>query len=492
MNNKKETNPLTEYLAPSQTTRESFTEIINTTQANMRNYQAGTIPYKRYIGVSIAAILSGVLYALSSSAAGERWDEQLNSGVFFLCAYEIGGAVSNALFNAESYLTLYDYRYNKQNNNEIQLIGPKNNTIQWALASFVGFFTLLPIFYQAFKSTQSVWLIVLNVFSSLLNLPIYTDGAYSLGETIKDLKISETFNEQEKLGQWQETQQELYGRLEKFIQLYTQADSNQKTELYNSLTQSADSAPSFINALISNTQGAQTKNISIRTRRIIQTLMVAATFCSLYQNFGYSILGGQAGQDIGKFFKANNSVNLAIAVLFATMNLIPSLGFSIKGLVTIRDTFYKLARNESSIAQDINHNLFKIAALSILINGFFSGGTSDQANYTSWCVVNGKEENCGSMEAWISGIIGNVGAGWFYNLPQCYLFMDRMFNLYYRYQGTETNQKDLAVVNQVANLQSFIAKIPAQKFKSIMEGNEYTECTRELNRDSKRELNYNI
>jgi hypothetical protein len=176
----------------------------------------------------------------------------------------------------------------------------------------------------------------------------------------------------------------------------------------------------------------------------------------LYQNFGYTVMTYDSAKKASK----------TLAKVIAAIQLIPTLGFAIKGILGDRDMISDYMSGTKSLEAVEEPN--KLLALSILtaVIAMGSGFTGDQANYQAWKECNGP---WGESGAWASGIIGNIATATTYNGPQALLFSKRCLHLYMLRKDADPELKaQMLFVDGMRSMSNTIQMMTMDRFEEFV------------------------
>ncbi len=419
----------------------------------------------------VSAIASAFLYVSTNEPAGNRWDKEFNTNVFiFLFCF--GGFVTNALFNAESYLTLIKEICQPSNNKAQTNYEKWMNRSQWVVASLIGVFVTIPIWAVAKTSDAK------TIVAAIFNIPINADGGYSLIESSKRALQSRREKNNTQQQQAHQLKQQLLSKLDEFIECYPSTEVTEKDSLYDSISKDNQAPSEILDTLLSYQLPERTVPTGI-TQSAYTALTWFVGFICLFQNIGFTSEGYQAGQELGE----TNTAGIILGSTFAVLNLIPSLGFSFKGNQITAKTISRLAEKRATLMQKTSPLIYNSALMITLICAVLSGGTSSEASHTVICPTQHDCEasSLKNIAAWAFNVMGYLGAACGYNLPQCLIFIDRMLELRTASSGLEKTKSQLSIINEVENLRDIMIKIPATELETRLQKDGFKEiCDRHL------------
>lgn len=360
-------------------------------------------------GCAIAGVVSGIMYWSPSyqAAAGI-------AGNAFQYVTALGGSCTNAIFNIESFLDLFDSTVHKM-------------PYKYLTASVLATFCILPTFLMNIEDEQGNYItnggIALQGGLAFLNVLVNIVGAVELINSLSALHKDKTQCEKENL-------------IEKFSQLITSFYQNDPTE------QTEDK----LRILIKKQFTPQT-----RLQKTIQiSLKSSLAIISIPQLLAYTMLSYFDVKELAARKWGISSIGSnALGIVAAIGNTIPGAGFSIKGINSI-------CKNLSSYKKP------SLLALFFILPAAFSGFTTHQAMQQSLKHLN-YSGNMAEALAWIA----NLGAAFIYNLPQMIHLADRITkknkeipeDIQNSIQATKTYIEALPS----ATLQSFIAEPTANR-----------------------------
>jgi hypothetical protein len=445
-------------------------QVMSTIRSDIQNPQPTNVSLKIVIPLIMVALYSGFLYILSCGSEAKVWDESFNTTAFSPL-YGLGGSSTNAFFNAEGYFNFYENSINNRPGYEEFFLGPKNILSEWVNACLIGIFTLVPITFQGwnpddqFKNT-------LNVSSSATNLPIYMLGGLWFIQYAKKYYNNYRLKKPE-------NQKNTEQKLQDIQKYFLEASSDRRQDIMTSMNTNNDNdGISFIKKLleIDSTDTAQNKQSQLNH---LTLLMPVTKFLTWYQNFGFTMVAGVAGYTFGTSMGMNTLPSAVSAIVFAACNLIPSLGYSINGIDTIKEVLTQ----PTPLAGQYAKTQFLLTNGVILTLALLSGGTCGGVNRDGVCIMQGisnskdtpmLEECRTSIAAWISGVIGNLGA-LPYNGAQSVLFTRRVFQLYYERHGNEQQQLELNFLKQLQKISDIVESMSIKQYNEVFSENELSE-----------------
>ena len=450
-----------------------FNQLMTDFKTAITNPQFASRSLKATTLLSLMAIGSGLLYFESSSSetsllvntTGQQWLAPANV---------MGNVITNTLFNAQGYFTLHAYKNHPLPTHVENFLGPQNNTADWAMAFVVGFFTLLPITAQGWDPSNN-WNNAINVMSSLLNLPIYALGGKFLIEDTKKLTFHQpcaSSKHRTKNASTERTQ--MIAKLESLLH-----DIKTSPQKRNDLIEDIKTFENLDLERLTACVGASIDNDlnQSNTSSHLSLFIFTMGFLAFYQNFGYTMVGGQSGVEFGQQLDLSTPLAITCGFVFGLCNLIPSLGFSIDGVRTIRS----LLTDPLSISGQFAKYKLAIATTLVCVMALFSGTTSGAVNRRGVCLLQGINETntqandacLHSGVAWASAILGNLGAALPYNGPQALLFSISMFQRYFEQYGDPEQRQVLALEKQLDQLINVMKSIKDQDFTDIQSSNSY-------------------
>jgi hypothetical protein len=315
--------------------------------------------------LTAAGIFSGYMYWPSSFQAANFGGKPLQ----YTAA--IGGSVTNAIFNIESFFNLFEI--------------PNKITVN--LTAFtIAVFCVLPNFLMNITDEEGNYTSDINIalqgFIAFLNVLVNTIGTVELIDSISDLCKTKT--EQEK--------KELATKLDQAIKIFSRLKPEEQTELaFHNLINEQLKAPTHSNKI---------------ARYSIQSLVGVI---SIPQLLAYTLISYFDVKALAeKKWGLESTGSITLGALAAIGNTIPGAGFSIKGLNSICERLLSLEKPS-------------LLACLFILPATFSGFTTHQAMQLSL-----KQLDYSGDFAKVLKWTANLGAALIYNLPQIILLADRI------------------------------------------------------------------
>lgn len=419
--------------------------------------------------LSLSAV-GGLMYWFSSAAASDRYLSYANhhrylhwmSFIFLYRIPELSAAVTNSLFNAESYLTLYENFFAKRSEAERNLTDIEHERTAWFMAFMAGIGATLPNWYVSFAgATSSV--AAVSTISAICSLPVNIDGSKTMTDILRSFDVSsrarvfccENPQQQDEFEKLRKTQLKLVAHLEKQAQLIRR---QQVAIPAPAADQSVLDTLAQILALqpISTEETALIAHANSSPSKLLQPLVVLIWIVGIYQNYG----------GVYDSYLAGNQIHWSIAGIAALANAMPSLGYTAKGLNGVVFPLIYGTRQKSIAELELPKTNLALT-LTVCIFAAFSCFTSDQMGYDAW---NWWPNRGGETGAFISGLVSNLGSAFLYNLPQCILFVPRILDLYLsQCSKDEALRHAMSLGAKVDHLARTIKQMPVRKFGKLLE-----------------------
>jgi hypothetical protein len=344
---------------------------------------------------AIAGTVSGIMYWSPSyqAAAGI-------AGNAFQYVTALGGSCTNAIFNIESFLDLFDAAFHKM-------------PYKYLAASALATFCVLPTFLMNIEDEQGNYIanadIALQGFLAFLNVLVNIVGAVELINSLFALHKTKTQREKENL-------------IERFSQLITNFYQNNYTE----------QTEAKLRELIEKQFKPQTQS----QKTIQASVKSLLALISIPQLLAYTMLSYFDVKELAeKKWRVGSIGSNTFGVVAAIGNTIPGTGFSIKGINSICKNLYTYKRPS-------------LLALFFILPAAFSGFTTHQAMQQSLKHLN-YSGGIAEALAWIA----NLGAAFIYNLPQMIHLADRVIE-------KKNNETPEAIKNSIQAIKTYIEALP--------------------------------
>ncbi len=454
---------------------------------------------KRYVGSGVLAFLSGILYFFSSLKAAERYvgyakDTSSYSDIQWLQYLPaLGGGVTNALFNAESYLTVYESLFDTQEEKKRKQ-GLGQGVLEkweWFATIFIAFFTILPVWKISLEG--DTWEVVLATVSAVLNVPVTMEGAKALIDWLKEYDFKDRVSNclhfvRSEIGERSPTTRVDAQEAFKINQVTRQARNliahflkeqagwfssasgevrkTKRGEFFSNINASSMNVGLGLNVfseLIKNKIDFVPPSHSFGYRFLARTTFSLLAFCGVVANVGYAGLTYQGGLALID--------NVFFGWLSAILHLIPSIGFTIKGIQSLWGTLQEIEQSTCVLERIELPKMYLTWCVVSTVFALFSGFTGDGAGYETW--MDYFSAWGGETMAIVMGIIHNIGIALVYNLPQCLYFAQRMVDLYIlktRDKEIDDNvRSDVQFVNGLKETARLIRRMPLTLFSNFLE-----------------------
>ncbi len=430
---------------------------------------------------------SGVVFWFSSDKAADRY---LRYGMFFniiLCQGwfpPLGGAVTNALFNIESYFTLGDaiaaMQTDARESNSVftpprdrladssgsenhlgisattaerTLTRVNHEKIEWIAGGIIAFFGVLPFWFASLSDETMV--VVLGTISAFLNLPVNADGSKNLIDWLKSFDFKDRLcdlitasicceaSSRNKHLALRKARNLIVDHLQQQVAAFKSDDKDGRNmNVLGAIDVDKQWSEIFNNLLSLNLRKPKTQTISCGSHILFYIL----TATSFWANGGYIVDSYNGGKKLWD----NNGWGWFCAIL----HMIPGIGFTMKGIINVKQRMLtdqkSLERNEMPITYGVLCTLMVLFAI-------YSGYTADEMGYQGWLQVISDDKTA----ATISGVISNIGTALMFNLPQCLFLAQRIIEIYLMKFTTENDvQDDIVFAQNVSNLARILQKMP--------------------------------
>jgi len=421
--------------------------------------------------IVIAATCSGILYWNTSAAAEDRYGV-LSTSLLALC-----GCLTNIAFNLESYLTTSTAETAEHKKLMAPLRRNKDDTLKLITSIISGCITTLPLWYIGLKGGSYL---TTNI-SSIFNLPIYTDSALTLINWLNKKsylsRLHDNYliytnchsrSEQAKKRQEQRHKRNnLCNTLNELLREFSNANTTQRQEIKNAILSDEEHGAAtsdqqtahLLTAIRRGRQTVPTPELDGSKKTAFRVCFSSLFATGLFQNFGFTVQSYNASlQFLHDAFQFKAPVWIGIG--FSFVNLLTSVGFSIKGLGSLYDILLQLFSGTGSLEKKLIPNLYLGITALFCITALFSGTGSDQASYLAWKQVS--NQLGGEAAAWVAGIAANIGAALAYNLPQCLFLVDRIMQVVINRSNSLENKEDLIFTDNIKTWIEIIENLPLE------------------------------
>ena len=385
--------------------------------------------FMEFAAFSLAAA-SGLMYWNSSQEGGERWEKYLHT-VVALYAAQLGGAVTNGLFNLVSYRRIFYALRTKRSEEEKMITQMKGEKTKWGASFFIALFALLPIWYESLGG--ALLKKILSNSSGLLNVPVNMLGAklwfdqnqenmHRFFDRIRGKCCAMDLELKSKQEALREAKEVIVKRIRDQAKVYANLNVRYRERVFNEWMYEGGqpgnllSWGQFLSKLL-NTQVFEFLEGSILSdsstlaegkswlQRSLRPVVWSAAVLAFFANFGYGVMSFYAGKSI-----IDSDI---FGALSTSLHLIPSLAYTQEG-VSIFSEF--VLSGQSLEWREMPALYFFLAGASLLVASL-SGVTADQMGYEGW--KKWFYRLGGETAAIVSGVLHNFPTAWVYNWPQC-------------------------------------------------------------------------
>ncbi len=432
---------------------------------------------KIYVASGIAAMLSALMFWSSSDKAGRR--DGMGDWRYLS---DVGGAGTNGVFNWESYLAILALFSQQRLSGEANLISVKGELAEWVGSAVISFFVVLGMW--AVSLTGDPVEGILATVSAVLNLPVNAFGAIVFIAWFKKFDFearsidwlgahlwrAET-KRQENLA-LRQARDLIAGQLRDQVSAFENLLTAKRSSVLEDLMQGScfDIFKKLLDKNIADENHLSIERSGCFKLNIRLSYAVLA-FTGIASNFGFAVASYEGGRKL---------VDTAgFGWICALMNIIPSLGFSIKGLLSLWGWLGSIERGERSMGRVEMPATYLTACVLSIIFASFSGFSGDEAGYESWqkyCSALG-----GEVGAVISGIVHNIGSAFAFNLPFCIYFVQRVVGIYLMKRNTENDvdknvKQHLVFVESLKTIADIFEKMPMEVCKYFFQCNKMQEA----------------
>lgn len=419
--------PLLEDSTPStslSTMLVTLTKIMSRTNFNVDADQPESISVF-FVSVGVLACYSSVVYYPSALEAGKRYAERVpNSDWLFIYWGASAALLTNAVFNWALYCEM--------GHDQIYFFAWVMEGLSAWTESFDGFIRQFINFCTALGSVLPFWYISLadspfwNILygtSAAANLPVFFSGSDGFYEVIAYAEI-------QWLGIWLfaccYSPEDFKKNIEcikiksllvaHFLDLaddFRFASYEERVNFLQFFSKEKSDREKLAALLRVNSQDKQLPHYPnlIRESIILSSIKFIIGLFGMVQNFGHVIESYRAGAEY----------HWSLGLFFALCNIIPGIGFTIKGILGF-GPLELLVEWCSSRKVNMSASYCAVAIFSVVARCCyaFSGLSGDELNYQSALY-------CGSSSAFafFIGLAANIGTAFVFNGPQCEILLRR-------------------------------------------------------------------
>ncbi len=422
---------------------DKFSQLVEAINS-VKEAKSSAVSVPRLIGYTTLTAISGLggyLFYGSTGEAMARYHRYTKGTRFdFIFQQNLpgwSGALTNFFFNLETYLWIWEQAQNKKLNNEEALTQNQHLIKVWLFATIAGIGTVLPSWIAALDSSTDFMLATL---AAICDLPVNIAGAKLLVDWARTTRLvagnDEIANTRRKI-------------VAKLRQRAAAIRANGEREGDGTINIEQ------LTAIYNDESETEIINHHFCCTATLMTLKSAIWLIALYQNYGAVYF---SYKDAAKI-----QLSLGLFALFA--NLIPSLGFTIKGMTGL---VLPMAEGNFPITFGVQHHSKKFwlcfTLLSLIAAG--SGFTAGQMGYEAWEQLPGWG---GENAKLASDIVSNVGAVVIYNFPQCLLFLNRLFELYQCKIATPEQQQAYQYADKLEQTADVVEKMKDDAINELTE-----------------------
>lgn len=424
----------------------------------------------------VAASISAAIYFFAAQPAGQEYSNRIDApeaGWIFTWLAPISTALTNVLFNWEAFFSLwsgYDsllvYSYAAF---QALYINPFKEIA--ALCASAG--SILPFWFVALGN--NIGLNILITFSSIVSLFVYYNGADIFYQTTAYsetqlflLRISYFFsrltcrdvsNIESKINVAKK-KKILMAHLNECYQHFYYFEYEQR-QAYLSLYSSATEPTDQLRILLCQ------KNESLYTDLVNQSFLWQFIkygilgLLGMMQNFGGIVISWEAGA----------STHIVLAAFLALCALVPSIGFSIKGILGygLLELFHELTSTHVSHLQRLWPKLYLSlvwpARFFYLLSGFGNDALNQEA--AVYCGFN-------TNTVRVIGILANIATALVFNGPQIECLLRRLLEIITLNFGEERDKCQIRCQIQFRNTIEEFAMLPLREVERCLSDSPYS------------------
>lgn len=445
------------------------------------------IEKRLYLIATLLSAGSAIVFWYSSDKAADRYLQYGQFFTYFLGAGllpPLGGAVTNALFNLESYLYLGEQiaasqaakktiLHDENGSFESRLVaGPGDATapakpdpdtlqqalipvkyekIEWMVSAGIAFFAVLPYWFASLQDDKTQ--IVLTTLSALLCGPVNLDGSKNLITWIKSFDpkdrlvdvVASTFfcraGRPQRLA-LRKARNLVVKRLQDVVVAFK--DDRVKKSWLDVCVFGVNSTWKgiFKKLLLPESLDINPRPVSCGSYLLFGLLSVA----SVWANYGYTIDSYNGGKQLWD--------NEAWGWFCAVLHMVPGFGFTLKGLINIKQ---RMLSGRNSLERLAMPTTYTVLSGVMILFALYSGYTGDEMNYQG-CL------QFISDNPWIAlilGIIANIGTAIMFNGPQCLSLAQRIIEIYLMKCGLDDElRRDIIFTQEVSDIAGTLQKMP--------------------------------
>lgn len=448
-------------------------------------HEVNTPRYGVLLLVALCALFSAVLYAVSGGKAGKRYagyakEDPSTSLIPVLPA--AGGAVTNALFNAESYLALFALMLTIRSLATKFLTGSNSQVMQWVCSTFSGFFVVLPVWFVSQQpdehgvSPDTLGMIMITT-SAALSLPINADGAHGLWLWIKSFDLKDRALDylltlhnpkyapiRNRHLALRKARNLIVDHMQTQARLFSTSPAEARQKIREEILGERAWDKLLTKLLTTEFAPEQLTPLKPLASKALTALFIILILAGVYQNIGFAADAFDGGKELlpYNFF----------GMICAFFELLPAGGFTIKGISGINQMRKEIAAGQKSLEEMESPKAYRALVAFSVSFGLLSGFTGDQVNFEAIQKIRHSTQR----EQIASGIIGNIGTALTYNTPQALLFALRAIRLIQLLSGNDDLKSDIVFRDSLLEMASTLAAMPMEKTEEFFNHDEMPQA----------------
>ena len=429
--------------------------------------------YSFIIGTGMLAVLSAVVFFYASIPAGERYAAMVpHSDWFFIWATASFGGLTMMAFDWEIFFSMWrdESSFWSYLSGSAKTFYQRPFQVLFALCAGIG--NIIPFWFVSLRKDLAFNMLI--TASTLAALFIFYGGtelcyqvaAYSEMQLLAlrcrlflACMTGENVQELERLIAWANIKLCLYNRFKNNYNALFYANDEERIVFFNSLN-NASNENAKLSILLNVTELTPQPNLVEQSNILSGIKYLCLDIPGILQNFGHAVEAWEAGLEW----------HISFAVIFTFFNLIPSIGFTLKGIlgITLLHLFCDYWAGRTSQMQRLLPGYINALAWIMRLVYILSGLGSDTINYIASKYLGASEE----VACVIAGF-SNIGTALVFNGPQCEaLWIDLTESLMLLQPETKEHAAEIVFQHEFRGFCTQLRSISLKDVESLVNNDE--------------------